>query len=148
MPLYAALPELLLPNGFTHWHDESEVLNGGQIKTDTNAVLAYGCEIYQNPPALNDSFSFKKLLAAGSYNLFVLTVLGLNLGKLKLEIDGNLAFDDMDFYSSPVIYNAMPQRAITIPSDGLHEFKFTVFTKNPASSNYYFSGRKIWARKI
>ncbi|MEH2357544.1 hypothetical protein [Nostoc sp.] len=140
--------ELLLPQNFTHWHDESFVEAGGQIKTDTNTSIAYGAEIYQNPAALNDSFSFRKLLTTGSYNLFVLTVLSANVGKLKLEIDDNLAFDDMDLYSSSVVVNATLQRTITIPTDGLHEFKFTVFAKNVASSNYYFSGRKIWASKI
>ncbi|MBN3891251.1 MAG: hypothetical protein HWQ43_19560 [Nostoc sp. JL31] len=140
--------ELLLPTSFTHWHDESFVESGGQIKIDTNTSIAYAAEIYQNPCALNDSFSFRRLLTAGSYNLGVLTVLSSNVGKLKLEIDGNLAFDDMDFYSPSVVVNGILQRIITIPADGLHDFKFTVFAKNAASSNYYFSGRKIWARKI
>ncbi|MEH2124174.1 hypothetical protein [Nostoc sp.] len=149
MPLFnPEFSELLLPTSFTHWHDESFVEAGGQIETDTNAGLAYGAEIYQNPAALNDSFSFRKLLTAGSYNLSVLTVLTSSVGKLKLEIDGILAFDDMDLYSSSVVLNGILQRTITIPTDGLHEFKFTVFSKNAASSNYYFSGRKIWARKI
>ncbi|MEA5627562.1 hypothetical protein [Nostoc sp. UHCC 0251] len=140
--------ELLLPTNFTHWHDESFVEAGGQIKTDTNAALAYAAEIYQNPAALNDSFSFRKLLAAGNYSLSVLTVKSNNVGKMKLEINGNLAFDDMDLYSSSLIVNSVLQRTITIPNDGLHYFKFTVFTKNAASSNYFFSGRKMWARKI
>ncbi|MDM9580918.1 hypothetical protein [Nostoc sp. GT001] len=140
--------ELLLPTSFAHWHDESLVEVGGQMKTDTNASLAYGVEIYQDPPGINDSFSFLKLLAVGTYNLSVLTTLKTNLGRLKLEIDGNLAFDDMDCYNASLVVNAILQRTITIPTDGLHEFKFTVFSKNAASSNYYFSGRKIWARKI
>jgi hypothetical protein len=140
--------ELLLPTTFTHWHDESLVESGGQIKTDTNTSIAYAAETYQNPCAINDSFSFRKLLTAGSYNLYVLSVLSGNVGKLKLEIDGNLAFDDMDLYSSSLVVNGVLQRTVVIPADGLHEFKFTVFSKNAASSNYYFSGRKIWARKI
>ncbi|WP_445629266.1 hypothetical protein [Nostoc sp. DSM 114167] len=150
MPLFnqEELPELLLPINFTHWHDESTIKTGGAIRIDTNTSVAYGTEIYQDPPALNDSFSFNKNLKAGNYILSILTVGYTNLGILKLEINGVTSFSDLDLYSSSTIFNRVLEKNIFIPSDGMHEFKFTVIGKNPSSSNYYFSGRKIWARKI
>lgn len=136
------------PTYFTHWHDESIVVSGGAIRTDTNASIAYAAETYQNPGANGDKFSFKKLIQAGNYKISVLTVRTTTVGILKLEIDGVTAFSDMDLYSSSLIVNAVLTKNITISTDGLHEFVWTINGKNTAANNYYFSGRKIWAIKI
>ncbi|WP_445626640.1 hypothetical protein [Nostoc sp. DSM 114167] len=150
MPLFnqQEFSELLLPTSFTHWHDESLVEQGGQLRIDTNTAIGYGIEVYQNPSANGDTFSFKKLLAAGTYELKLITVCNNNVGRLKLEIDGVLAFDDMDLYSPSTIVNAILTRNIIIPTDGLHEFVWSINGKNASAVNYYFSGRKFWARKI
>jgi hypothetical protein len=138
----------VLPIAFSHWHDESIVESGRSIRTDINYSLTYSLEIYQNPASLNDSFSFYRLLEAGNYRISVLTVKSTNVGKLKLEVDGILAFDDLDLYSASLIANATLTRDITVPTSGLHKFKWTIYSKNPSSTNYYFSGRKIWGVKI
>ncbi|MEH2174823.1 hypothetical protein [Nostoc sp.] len=150
MPLFnqQEFSELLLPTSFTHWHDESLVEVGGQLRIDTNPALGYGIEVYQNPSANGDKFSFKRILAAGTYAINLITVCNNNVGILKLEIDGALAFDDMDLYSPSTIVNAILIRNITIATDGLHEFVWSINGKNASAINYYFSGRKIWARKI
>ncbi|MEH2174246.1 hypothetical protein [Nostoc sp.] len=135
------------PTSFTHWHDESNVEVGGSIRIDTNSNVAYGTEIYQDPPALNDSFSFSRNLKSGNYVLSILTVGYTNSGIVKLEIDGTTSFDDLDLYSSSAIFNRVLTRNITISTDETHKFRFTVIGKNPSSSNYYFSCRKIWANK-
>jgi hypothetical protein len=139
---------VVLPTSFSHWHDESIVENGGAIQTDTNAGIAYGVESYQNPAANGDKFSFNRLLAAGNYKINIITVRVSAVGILKLDIDGVTAFDDMDCYSPSTITNAVLSRNITIATRGLHKFTWTINGKNASSSNYYFSGRKIWGVKI
>jgi hypothetical protein len=137
-----------LPKSFSHWHDESIIEVGGSISIDINTSLLYGVEIYQNPAAIGDSFCFYRILEAGNYRISVLTVKTASVGKFKLEIDGNLAFDDLDLYSPSVQPNSILNRDIVISSAGMHKFKWTVYTKNPSATNYYFSGRKIWGVKI
>lgn len=137
-----------LPTDFTHWHDQSIVVTGNAIRADIVSSYLYGIEIYQNPPAINDAFKFSKVLAAGNYRIGILTATKTNLAKLKLEINNILAFDDLDCYSASQNLNAYLYRDISISSDGLQEFKFTVYDKNLNSSNWFFSGRKFWGYKL
>ncbi|MBD2354742.1 hypothetical protein H6G41_08885 [Tolypothrix sp. FACHB-123] len=148
MPLYNLQSVVTLPTSFTHWHDESMVVTGNPLRSDINTSFLYGVEIYQNPPAINDSFKFSRVLQAGNYRLRLLTLNSSILGKLKLEVNNVLAFDDLDCYNPSPNLNVYMQRDIVIASDGLQEFKFTVFDKHPSATNYYFSGRKIWGYRL
>ncbi len=136
------------PTSFSHWHDESIIEQGNSLRTDIVTSLTYGIETYQDPPAINDSFSFYRLLAAGNYRISILTCRKSNLGKLKLEINGVLAFNDLDCYNASIISNATLTRDVVIATSGLQKFKWTVYTKNASASTYYFSGRKFWGIKI
>jgi hypothetical protein len=139
---------VVYPTSFTHWHDESIIVSGNPIRNDTFSTIQYGIESYQDPAALNDSFKFYKLLEAGTYTFGLLTVNFTNLGKIQLDINGVLAFNDIDPYAASALLNVRYERTITITTSGLHEFKITIFDKNASSTGYSFSGRKFWAYKI
>lgn len=148
MPLFPSDSASNLPVSFTHFHDESTVLSGNALTVGLNGIYRYGYIVYQEPPALNNSFRFYRLLKSGTYRMYFLCNTGNGYGKLKLDLDGNTAFNDLDFYAASQTNHNLLTRDVVVGSDGLHEFKFTVFTKHASSGNYYCSLTKIWAIKI
>jgi hypothetical protein len=142
--LAGASVEQEYPQEFTHFHDQSIVVAGNPIAITVSSSYAYGMAAFQNTPAINNSFKFKKLLKAGTYTLKFLASLGNVYGILSLSINGVPKFTDLSLYSSGNSLNNILTKTITIASDGYQEFVFTVAAKNASSSNYFATITKIW----
>jgi hypothetical protein len=135
------------PEEFTHFHDQSTVTTGNALAFTASASYVHGFVSYQNPPAINNSFKFKKSLKAGTYTLKLLGSVGNVYGILSLSINGVLQFTDWSLYSTSNTNNVVLSKTVTITSDGRQEFIFTVASKNVASSNYFASITKFWCTK-
>lgn len=139
----------IIPSSFTYWHDEAIIVSGNQLNIVLNpSVYRYGYGAYQNPPSINDSFKFYRLLDSGNYRLHFLCNRANELGTLKLEVNDSQLFDDLDLYNSSVIFSTVLTKDINLANAGLQEFKFTVSSKNVNSRNYYATFTKIWAIKL
>ncbi len=141
-----AIPKQIFPTSFHHFHDTSKIITGGALISVQQAASLYATNWQQNVAALNDSFSFSELLAAGTYTFIMLVTRSSNKGDLQLYIDGVLAFNDFVGYSATQVYERVT-RTITITTDGLHNFVFTVYKKNVSSTGYAFLCSKFSAYK-
>lgn len=146
MPLYNLQSASELPRSFTHWHDESEILTGNGFTYDNGTAYTFGTVVYQHPASVGDSFRFFRLLKAGNYRLFLRCQRGGNRGILRLDLNNNMLFNDWDMVGGFAMDTLT--KDITITTDGLHEFKFTIAGKNNSSSNFYALLTKFWAYQI
>ena len=128
----------------TLWHDQDTTLTGTPI-----AIIAslnvYGITVWQNPPAVNDSFEQSFRLDPGSYTLYVLGTSGVNRGNIQWYIDGVAQGTPNDWYSlsaTPVIKST----AITVVGTAMHTLKGIVSSKNLSSSSYFALITKYWIK--
>ncbi len=137
------------PTSFAVMPEDLILVSGvAQTLSSSGAYTTTGRVAFQDPSAINDSRKFTRSLSAGNYTLTILTNTGSQFGKVKLEIDGVLAFDDVDLYAGGISLNVPVGRTISINSSGSHEFKFTVYGRNANASDYYFSVQQITATKL
>ena len=141
-----ALPKQVFPTSFEHFHDNTKIVTGGALIFTQQAASIYATNWQQSPAAINDSFTFSKLLAAGTYTFSMLVTRSSNKGDLQLYIDGVLAFNDFVGYNATQVYERVT-RTITIANDGLHNFVFTIYKKNASSTGYAFLASKFSAYK-
>ncbi|MDM9582321.1 hypothetical protein [Nostoc sp. GT001] len=148
MPLFQSAFISNSPIYFEYFHDQAKILSGSVIQSPLSSSYKYGFIAFQEPPAIDNSWVFYRSLQPGNYRLYFLCNVGNQFGKLKLEVDNSLAFDNLDFYQNGVSLHQTLTKDIAITEDGLHEFKFTIFEKNPLATDYYCSITKIWALQI
>ncbi|MEH2371948.1 hypothetical protein [Nostoc sp.] len=136
----------IFPNSFSHWHDESVILTGNGLMTDIYSNYAYSTLAYQNPPAINDSFQFNKLLDAGNYTFYLLGAQGSNRGTIRLNVNGTEVVGDLDFYGNNFTGITL-HTTINIATPGIQTFKITTIGKNASSSGFYIILTKLWGIK-
>lgn len=91
----------------------------------------------QGTAAVNDSWAWSILLAAGTYTFNVMGYSYISRGKLDWYLDGSLIVNNQDWYSSTAVYNTLKTTAnVVVTGNGVHTLKFIVATKNPSSSGY------------
>ena len=125
----------LCPTSHTHWHTDSIVVNGSGLSNGQNTNQRFNAFTSFATSALNDAFKFNAILQAGTYDLRILGYSSSAGGTIDCRVDGDLAFNDVDFYGGS--WNASWTRTVTIPDSGTHEFLFTVIGKNAASTDYF-----------
>ena len=120
---------------------ESEVYLDGQI---------FGFRVYTPSPVENDSIlTFKAVLPAGSYTLRMLVTTYSNRGIFRWYVDGTLSppGQAVDLYSASGVLNVWVSSALTVYTDGEHNFSLVNFGKNASATDYMFSGTAIHLRK-
>jgi len=92
-----------------------------------------------SPGVLNDPIFHVRLnLLAGGYKINHYAVKGPGSGKFRWYVD-NVANDsaqDLDMYAAAAGYNAVIEKELTIPSDGLHSLMLVNVGKNASATGY------------
>ncbi len=134
------------PKRATLWHDESTVITGNAIATDTSGSGRYTTRAYQNAPAINDEFTNGMYLEAGTYTLSVLGQSNTNCGQVTWYIDGVSAVSAQDWYAASGAF-ATKTASVTVSTDGWHVLKGIVAGKHASSSNYFLVLVKMWFKQ-
>jgi hypothetical protein len=129
---------------YTFFQDAATIDAGNAMFFAISASVWYGMMFYQFPPAINDSFSQRFTMAAGSYILYCEGYAFTNRGISTWYIDGVLQ-GTLGWYAG-VGANIILGLAVTVVGSGVHTLKCVTATKHPSSTDYYMSINKYWIR--
>ncbi|MCA9100065.1 MAG: hypothetical protein R3C10_03665 [Pirellulales bacterium] len=122
LPTYA----LLLAEGFTPV--------SGSLTISALSVQYYGYAAIQT--ANGDEMKYVLPLAAGVYDVRVLTRTGASHGIADLYLDG-VEFHSLDLYSASTVNNVfLTKSSLVVTSSGLHTLSLKTDGKNASSSSY------------
>lgn len=130
------IPQPVYPNAVTLLGDARQVLAGNALIRVNNAAKLFGTSWYQSPATSGDVTYFKVALAAGDYNLKIVTEKGPNSAVFRIAKEG-ISVMDVDLYSAAVAYQFTIDYTFGMAADGIAEFVLSPFGKNPSSSGYY-----------
>jgi hypothetical protein len=132
------------PKGAVIWHDESIATNGNAIARYCDNNQVYATLSQQNTAAINDAFSNRFYIAAGTYNLFMWYRMKNDNGILTVYIDG-VSIGTMNCYGGTAYYNVSASiSGFTIPYSGYHKFEGKVLSKSASSSGYWMPVTVFW----
>ncbi len=133
----------LLPVRASWFHDANFIVAGAALIHSLTANYRYYSAFYQNPGALNDQFLNSAVLKAGAYTIAILGITNTNQGQLKIEFKhvSDVGYSTIvaaqEWYAGAANYNVIKTQTFTVTIPGRHLFRFTVASKNAASSGYY-----------
>jgi hypothetical protein len=103
----------------------------------TNAqMFAHQGEV--TPIADGNSYIFPFFCRAGTYDLKIRALKGLNFGKTDIYVDSDLQSSGVDWYNFGALNSVQQTISITVPSDGNHHLVIVVNGKNATSSSFRF----------
>ena len=88
--------------------------------------------------AQNAEVTFKVLLAAGTWTLYLLHAKFNSFGIITFRVDGGASVGTIDLYNGSLIGNQRSTVAgIVVATSGIHDLNLKMETKNASSSNYF-----------
>lgn len=137
-----------LPTRCTLWHDEANVVAGNALfQSLQTSTQVYGLVVYQNAPAINDTFTHSVFLRGGYYTFSVLGLSASDRGQITWSLDGTPFVTNQDWYTAGTTYNVIKTANILIGTDGYHILQGKTAAKNASSSNYTMSFTKYWFKQ-
>ena len=94
-----------------------------------------GGYVYNSTEANGDNLSYPIWCEAGTYTVFLLSIINTNSGKIEIDIDGT-AVATFDAYGGALLYNQQFTQAGISISAGAHTVKVLLAGKNASSSGY------------
>lgn len=137
------------PSRAVMWHEEAIQTAGDgswsfeSFSYDLNQDYIY-CPLIE-PSADGDAFTNGFMLAAGTYNFYVLGAGELNNGKIDWYVDNVLIASGQDWYETGPTYNVLKTvSSVSIGGSGRHVLKGVINGKNASSIGYYMPLSKYW----
>jgi hypothetical protein len=125
-----------LPARVTLWHDEALVVAGNALTFAINANQFHRFYSWQDPAALNDSWTQSLVLLPGTYEIKLFYFTGPNSGKLDLDLGSHQIVSSLDLYTAAPTFNQYAPYIWTVITGGLYTLTGTVIGKNAASGGY------------
>lgn len=138
----------IYPQRAVMWHEEVNIVSGNALGVeswsyDVNQDYIY-CPL-QHPDANGDTFTQSFMIAAGTYDLYILGAGDSNNGLVDWYVDDVLIASGQDWYTAGPTYNIVKTVTdVVITGNGRHVLKGIINGKNVSSTEYYLPLSKYW----
>ncbi len=130
----------------TPWMDKGKAVVGTSPTLNQTSAALGGGNIFENPPAINDSVSWDIWLDTGTYKLSLIHTTQNDIGIYSMQLN-SVAQGTIDGYAAGATGNVYTEITGIAVTSGSKTFKFLMSSKNASSSNYKYAVNTIaWLR--